>query len=239
MDPKIYVVCSDRARNGKTLLGRLYADYLTAMGRPPFVLDADNPGGRIIRWYPDTSKLVDISKVQGQMAMFDTVLTHTGRDYVIDLPARHLIRFCNIVDELDMLQQVRDAGFELVMLYIVEPSMESLGKARDIRNSFSLDRFVAIRNEAFGDLLGDYRMSRIYFEISADGDLALPFLPPQVMRLVEGPDFSFMDYMIGDMDPLPEEIGMPLRDALNVVLSQMRQLQLKIDMKDLRRMGLV
>ncbi len=41
--PMIAIVCSDRHRNGKTLLARVLVDFLLLEGRDPFVLDLDLP----------------------------------------------------------------------------------------------------------------------------------------------------------------------------------------------------
>ena len=127
--PKIYVVCSDRARNGKTLLVRLYADFLMAVDRDPLIIDADSPDGKAAGYFPDRSIIVDLDRVKGQMTALDTILMMPERDYIIDLPARQFSRFFNVLEELNFIEESRNAGMELIVLFIVEPSMVSLRTA--------------------------------------------------------------------------------------------------------------
>ncbi len=80
---RVIVVCSDEARNGKTLVSRLLADHLLMTGHNPFVFDCDEPRGRIRRFYPDDSTLIDIEKTSGQITLFDT--TWHGEDCPISV----------------------------------------------------------------------------------------------------------------------------------------------------------
>ena len=103
---RVFVVCSDEARNGKTLVSRLLVDHLLMTGYDPYVFDCDEPRGRIRRFYPDASTLIDIEKTSGQIRLFDTILAHPDRDYVVDLPAHGLDTFFTVVEDLDFINVV-------------------------------------------------------------------------------------------------------------------------------------
>ena len=237
--PKIYVVCSDRARNGKSLLVRLYADFLLAIDRDPLIIDADAPGGRVAGYFPDRSIIVDLDSVKGQMTALDTMLMMPERDYLIDLPARQFTRFFDVLEELNFIEESRAAGLELIILYIVEPSLSSLKTAKDVWLSYPHDRFIAVRNEAFGHVLDRYDEAKIYFDISAYGEIALPKMPTDIMEVVDAPDFSFRSLLDGENFGLDIEETRRLRGFAQMVFSQMRDIQLKIDIVDLKKMGLV
>ena len=83
----IAIVCSDRHRNGKTLLARLLVDHLLMEERDPYCLDLSYPEGTLRSFFPGRTALVDFEHVPGQMKVFDTILAGPGRDYVIDVPA--------------------------------------------------------------------------------------------------------------------------------------------------------
>jgi len=237
--PKIYVVCSDRARNGKTLLVRLYADYLLAVDRDPLIIDADFPDGRAAACYPDRSMIVDLDKVKGQMTALDTILLMPERDYIIDLPARLFSRFFDVLEELNFIEETRAAGLELIILFIVEPSMKSLRIAKDVCLSYPHDRFIAVRNEAFGHVLDRYEEAKVYFDISAYGEIAIPAIDKDVMEIVDDPSFRFRDLLDGNDYGMDPNTARRLRGFAQLIFGQMRDIQLKLDIVDLRKMGLV
>ncbi len=237
--PKIYVVCSDRARNGKTLLVRLYADFLLAVDRDPLIIDADSPDGKAAGYFPDRSIVVDLERVKGQMTALDNILMMPERDYIIDLPARQFSRFFNVLEELNFIEESRNAGMELIVLFIVEPSMVSLRTAKDVCLSYPHDRFIAVRNEAFGHVLDRYEEAKIYFDISAYGEIALPQASKDAIAAVDAPGFSFRALLNGedyDMDP---QAARRLRGFAQLIFGQIRDIQLKLDIVDLKKMGLV
>ncbi len=237
--PKVYVVCSDRARNGKTLLARLYADFLLAVGRDPLIIDADSPNGKAAGYFPDRSIIVDLDRVEGQMTAFDTILMMPERDYIFDLPARVFSRFFNVVEELNFIDESRAAGLEIIVLYIVEPSLASLKTAKDVYISYPLDRFIAVRNEAFGHVLDRYEEAKIYFDISAYGEIAMPEASKAAMEAVDAPGFSFSALMKGEEYDLDAATARRLRGFAQIIFGQIRDIQLKLDIVDLKKMGLV
>jgi hypothetical protein len=90
--PKVIVVCSDRTRTGKSLLARLFVDYLLLAWRDPFLFDTAAAPGDAVRFFPERAMLVDLSRTSGQMALFDTILNSAPRDIVIDLSTAHFER---------------------------------------------------------------------------------------------------------------------------------------------------
>jgi hypothetical protein len=110
--PTIYIICSDRHRNGKTLLARVLVDYLLLDHRDPFVIDANFPEGTLRAAFPGRTALVDFAQIQGQMKMFDTIMGSLGRDYVIDLPAPQLENFFEVFRQVNFKEEAY--GFRLV-----------------------------------------------------------------------------------------------------------------------------
>ena len=123
--PLIHIVCSDRHRNGKTLLARVLIDYLLLDGRDPFVIDANYPEGPLRDFFPGRTALVDFDQMPGRMKLFDTILGSLGRDYVVDLPAHQTKQFFEAVVELGFIQEAHKAGFQCALLYIVDRGLES------------------------------------------------------------------------------------------------------------------
>ncbi|HQX84680.1 MAG TPA: hypothetical protein PKV23_04245, partial [Aestuariivirga sp.] len=178
--PTIYIVCSDRHRNGKTLLARVLVDYLMLEKRDPFVIDAGFPEGPLRAAFPGRTALVDFSQVQGQMKLFDTIMGSPGRDYVIDLPVPQTENFFATYSQLDFHIEATRAGFQIVVFFIVDKDYSSLRFSEDVQRQVAPALFIPVRNIYIGSALvprGD--------TLSID----IPELDREVMNLIEARHF--------------------------------------------------
>lgn len=239
MTPKIHVICSDRARNGKTLLSRIIADDLTLIGREPMVFDAEYPSGGIRAYLPERTRLVDLSKIGGRMAMIDTILGTVPRDYVIDLPCRLLLETFELFDQIDFVGESRSAGFSMIVLFIIDRPFSSLRTARQIYNSGQLDRYVPVRNLAVGHVSDFSQVANLYGEIAEDGEIVLSVLERNVIEFLEQRGFSFSAFLMNRYGSVPHDVRQTLRAFLNDAFAQIREIHGRIEVHGLRRMGLV
>jgi hypothetical protein len=237
--PKIHVICSDKARNGKTLLSRIIADDLTLVGRQPMVFDAEYPSAGIRSYMPERTRLVDLNKIGGRMAMIDTILGTPPRDYVIDLPCRLLLDTFELFDQIDFVSETRAAGFSLIVLFIIDKPFSSLRTARQIYNGGQLDRYVPVKNLAVGHVIDLTKITHLYGEIAQDGEITLPILEREIIDFIEQRGFSFCDFLLNRYVPPDQETKLKLRAFLNEVFAQIRQIHGRIEVQGLRRMGLV
>ncbi|HEY7747877.1 MAG TPA: hypothetical protein VH933_04305 [Aestuariivirgaceae bacterium] len=239
MTPKIHVICSDQARNGKTLLSRIIADELTLIGREPMIFDAEFPSGGIRLYLPERTRLVDLGKIGGRMAMIDTILGTSPRDYVIDLPCRLLVETFKLLEQIDFIVEARKAGFSTIVLFIIDRQFSSLRAARQVYNGGQFDRYVPVRNLAVGHVSDFSQVHNLYGEIAEDGEIVLSLLERSILNFLEQRGFSFSAFMMNHYDPLPHDIRRPLRSFLNDVFAQLRDIHGRIEVSGLRRMGLV
>ena len=187
--PTIYIISSDRHRNGKTLLARLLVDYLLLDGRDPFVIDANVPEGHLRAAFPGRTALVDFEQVQGQMTMFDTILGSLGRDYVIDIPAPQSENFFATLKELNFPEEAERLGFQLVVLFIVDKDFASLNAADDAQAAIGPNLLVRVRNAHVGSVLGFTQRG-----LTID----MPILDRDIVAIIEDRRFSIRSFVLGD-----------------------------------------
>ncbi len=232
----IYIVCSDQTRNGKTLFARLFADFLLVSGGSPFIIDLDAPIGGVCEYYPDCSEVYDISKVTGQMEVFDWILGMPGRDYVIDVPARFLDKFFTVMDDIDFVGGAAEQGFDLNVFYLVEGAGKSLDRALMIHDNYSVDRFFVIRHQAMDEDLKDFNKLSTFHDIAGDGQIVLPPLSREVLDCVEAKDFSFVDFIGGEDIDMSAKAQFQLASYLETVIDAMGRIKRRIDIGNLTRM---
>lgn len=223
--PLIAIICSDRHRNGKTLLARVLVDFLLLEGRDPFVLDLDHPEGGLRDYFPGRTALVDFSKIAGQMKVFDTILAAPGRDYVIDVPAPLLARFCEAMTDLAFRDAAHEAGFALVVLFIVDQPADSLKSALAVEEILKPDLFVPVANQWVGSALPD----------QVDGlTLTLEGLSPALLPVIGQRRFSFRSYLLGDDSAVPPSLRPALTSFLHGLLGGFREIGPELSLSRLR-----
>ena len=223
--PLIVIVCSDRHRNGKTLLARVLVDFLLLEGRDPFVLDLDYPEGALRDFFPGRTALVDFAHVSGQMKVFDTILAGPGRDYVIDVATVQLARFCEAMGDLEFRHAAKTAGFNIVVLFIVDRAKESLRSAAAVEEILAPDLFVGVANQFVGSAIPE----------GIEGlTLTMERLDPDLAPIVSQRLFSFRAFLLGEESPIPLRLRPNLKSFLHELTSGFRELEPALSLLKLR-----
>ena len=231
----IYIVCSDQTRNGKTLFARLLADYLREQGGNPFVIDLETPTGNICEYYPENSEVFDVSSVVGQMELFDWILGTPGRDYVLNVPARFLVKLFTVMDDINFLEGAGAEGFEINVFYVVEGSLKSLTTAAMVHDNFAVDRFFVVRHEGLDKDLRDLNKLSIFNSVVEQGQVHLGELDEEVLEAIEKVTFSFGDFVRGEDETLDAKTQFKLANFLSVVIADIQRIKRRIDIGHVQR----
>ena len=221
--PTIYIVASDQHRNGKTLLARLLADYLLLDGRDPFLVDTDAPDGPLRNYFPGRTALADFATIKGQMKLFDTILAAPGRDYVVDLPVRHLENFLAAAADLNFFQECKNLEFRVFFFFVVDNSFTSLKAAKAVQALAGIDLFVPVHNKLVRSTWPE-----------EEGSLTIPLLPAAIASAIGNKRFSIRNFVQGDVQGLDEEMTMELQNFLYEVLNNLSNLEPVLSLKNLK-----
>ena len=221
--PTVYITASDQHRNGKTLLARLLADYLLLDGRDPFMIDTDAPEGPLRQFFPGRTALADFAAMPGQMKLFDTIIASPGRDYVVDLPARHTEGFFKAAEELNFFDELKKLGFRIIVFYVVDRNAVSLRAAKAIQKFPNIDLFVPVENQHVGS-----------FWPKSEGDLIIPALPQALAIAIGDKRFSLRAFVLGDTQHLIEEHQLILSNFLFEVLNNLGNLEPLVTLQNLK-----
>jgi hypothetical protein len=220
--PTIHITASDANRNGKTLLARLLADYLLLDGRDPMLIDTDAPEGPLRAFFPGRTVLADFEKIPGRMKVFDTILASPGRDYVVDLPQRHMMPFFTAAHELDFWQEARAQGFRIYVYFIVDRAASSLRAAQDVELLAKADLFVGVRNDHVGSSWPAHLAG-----------LHLSVLPREVAVAISDKRFSLSQFVRGDQQNLAPPEAMALNRFLLEALDAISGLEVILSLAQL------
>jgi len=217
----VHIVCSNEARNGKTLFARIYADLLSLSGADRVrVFDTDSPAGGIAHWFPGRSEIVDLSKTGGQVKLFDTIVGEPQFNYVIDLQSGLLERFFTIFHDISFDQGALESGIGTAVFFVLDRSVSSIHKAAWVADKLTCTDYAIVKNEALGNLLHMPSAAREYLAIRKDRDLTLPKLSPGARGWIERPGFDFGRFLTGAAAEAPLEIRLELTNFLETLYNQ-------------------
>ena len=222
--PTIHIVCSDRSRNGKTLLARVLTDHLLIEERDPFCFDLSAPEGVLRAFFPGRTALIDMGDEKGRAKLFDILLTRTGRDYVIDVPSTQLARFCEAAAAADLPEAARAKGFRLCVLFVVDRDPASLKTAVAIEDMLQPDLLVPVVNRFVGSSLPDGVPGPV---------IALEKIEGELRVLVSNRRFSFRSFLLGDDSGVPARLRAQLKNFLHGVLGGLRNLEPAMSLQSL------
>ena len=214
--PTLYIVCSDRGRNGKTLLARVLTDHLLIEGRDPFCFDLAAPEGALRAFFPGRTALIDMNDEAARAMLFDTLLNRAGRDYVIDLPSAQLARFCEAAAGIALHEAARSKGFRLCVLFVVDRDPASLKSAVALEEMLDPDLLVPVINRFIGTSLPEGVPGPVITIERIEGELRV---------IVSHRRFSFRSFLMGDETAIPARLRTPLKTVLNGLCDGFRSLE--------------
>jgi hypothetical protein len=228
----LYIVCSRRRCVGKTLVSRLLTEYYVVDYRPVAAFDLADEGPQLTDYLPDTTTIVDISDIRGQMSFFDRLISDNLYAKVIDLGHRAFNNFFAIVREIRFFEEACQHSIEPIILFIADSAPESAKTYTALRQEFSeASSLLPVRNQIDGSPIEH----RDAFPGPDLGPVSLdiPFLGLSLRALVEQHSFSFSEFWRAPPSDLPISVDDELSTWVELAFSQFRNLGLFLGWEDL------
>lgn len=189
------IVAALRPRSGTTLLARVFADYFILSHENPLLFDTDGIDRKLSRYFPERTRVVDLDRVQGQMALFDTLAAPLAEKRVVDVDHRSYRKFFDLMHDIDYLAEARLQGIEPVIFYIVARDRESCEQAGVLRHRFDCP-FVIVENTFLGEPKEEARRSSAYGLLKSHPlRLRMPALDPLVADVIADAGLSLGAFM--------------------------------------------
>ncbi len=191
--PLAIMVGADKGGVGKTTLSRVLSDWLRVKHAAAQAFDTEFPNGDLKRFEP-AATIIDVSKVQDQMKMFDTIEGVT----LVDIRAGLMSPTLRACDEVKMLDDVRAGKMNLALLHVLGPTITSF---KEIADAAALigggARHFIVKNYSNGteyfEWDTDPRFKPI-FDQAKDRTIIVPELKRVAAERVELVGRSFVDF---------------------------------------------
>ncbi|MEM9331419.1 MAG: hypothetical protein AAGA53_08845 [Pseudomonadota bacterium] len=217
----LYVFCSDRPRNGKTLLARLFCGYFPNTGPKQFhIFDTDFPEGNICSYFPQNSEVIDFGKTTGRVKLFDTIVGDPERSYVIDLQAEYLDVFFETYRNIEFDLEARASGIGTVVYYMQDRDSKSLQAAHDLEEKLNFATFFLVKNDAIEKRANYNPTSDLALSLDHIRSVRLPIVTDDLLNVLEHREFSLFEFMAGRQTGLPYDIYLEMWNLLDFFYGQ-------------------
>jgi hypothetical protein len=226
----LYVVCSPRRCVGKTLVSRLLTEFYVVDYRPVAAFDLADESPQLVDYLPDTTTIVDIGDIRGQMAFFDRLITDNPGAKIIDISHRAFKNFFTIVRETRFFEEARQHSIEPLILFIVDSDPDSAEAYAMLRHQFSEASLLPVRNRIDASPIPhrDARPNPNRASVSLD----IQLLGLSLRALVEQQSFSFSGFWRAPPSDLPTSVDDELSSWVERVFFQFRNLGLSLGWED-------
>jgi hypothetical protein len=123
MAPLVIIVGADKGGVGKTTISRTLLDYFKHQGVTYRAFDTEAPLGVLKRFFPDNTQIVDLTRSDDQMRVFDTL--KDAEVTIIDIRAGLLSRTLKTLSEIGFLDGVKQGKLKIAVLHVIGSSEAS------------------------------------------------------------------------------------------------------------------
>jgi len=179
---------------------------------------------------PEQTVAASVRDVNGQMALFDRLVTGDDTTKVIDLGHESYDSFFTLAHQIDFIEEARQRSIAIAILFMVTPDQTSVTAYRSLRERFARAMLVPLHNEMLGSA-----QHRDKYPTSGSGALTikLPALAPGLRKSIDGPPFSFSDSNMGNATDIPLNTHIELQRWLRRIYLEFRELDLRLLLADL------
>lgn len=192
MTPAVYIVGADKGGVGKTTVARALLDYLATRAVTPRVFDTQWPAGDLARFAP-AAEVIDIDKVDGQRKVFDQLAGVT----VIDIRGGSFSSILHTLDQVRLLEDVRQGAVALALLHVLGPSIASLNEISEAHKTIGggSKHFIVKNhiNDTAYSIADDPRYAE-HFARMADCTIDVPQLKTDAGEMVQTLGVSFAGF---------------------------------------------
>jgi hypothetical protein len=144
MIPTVVIVGADKGGVGKTTVTRLLLDFYKANGITFRAFDTEYPSGALQRFFPEKAVIVDITKSDDQMKVFDEI--EAAQVTIVDVRAGLLTPTLTLLKEVGYFEAAQEGKMRIVVVHVLGPSTQSLGEVAGIVTALNGARHVPIAN---------------------------------------------------------------------------------------------
>jgi len=223
----VYIVCSPRARAGKTLIARTLTEFLLANNRATVAFDINRNENALAGYLPRYTAIANLRDTKGQMALFDELIEGADMSKVVDLGSEAFDEFFTVMRQINFVEEARRRSVDTGLLFVAGPDRRSAQTFADLQRFFPRAALVPVHNESILNpkpYIDDFRPLS-----DSERLLRFPLLNPVLKAIIERPGFSFADFL-----EKPAPMRTELHDWTERIFVEYREMELRLLLRELK-----
>ena len=193
----VYIVCSPRPLDAKTLTARLLCEIQLLNNGEVAAFDINLKEPSLLEYLPKITETAEVDDTFGKMALMDRLIINDGIAKVIDLGFHAFDEFFKMSEEIGFMKEAARRGVAPVVLFIGDTDRASARSYPMLQQQIPSTSLVAVDNEYVvrGELPEAFASGRV---------LRIAALPTFLKTYIDRLTFSFTDYLRHEKDTSTE-----------------------------------
>jgi len=212
--PLIIIVGADKGGVGKTTISRALIDYLKSTNKEVRAFDTEYPAGVLKRFHPDKTEVVDLTKSDDQMKVFDNLSPVTVT--LIDVRAGLLSPTLSVLNDIGFFQMAKEGKIKIIVFHVLGSTIASLNEVKATAEIMKNADHFLLKNHTNGAVFFDgiNSVAKDIFNTESAPVLDIPKLDERATEYVEAAGLPFAQFIADDSQ------SMVLRGKVNHWLQQ-------------------
>ncbi len=192
------MIGADKGGVGKTTVARSVLDYFSQNNVFARAFDTESPHGTLKRFFPNQTKVVDITQTADQMRVLDTIGTSEEKVTVIDTRAGALTTSLAALRDIGFLDAVKSEEFNFILFHILGPSISSLAEISETAPYVADANYFLVKNYVNESTFFDWDPGtcNTYFnKVKSTGEVAIRKLNAMAYEKVEVAATPFTNFI--------------------------------------------
>lgn len=131
------------------------------------------------------------------MRLFDQIMGYPHQDYVIDLQSELLVKFFDIMNEIEFAAELIEEKMRIIVYYIVDTNESSFEMAANLYAKTQHIEFLPVYNHAIAPAFDLKMISRAAGDVEPLSEVAFPKLSADLVSFINERDFELSKFILG------------------------------------------
>jgi hypothetical protein len=151
----IHFMGGEKGGVGKSLMGRVLAQYLIDRDQPFIGFDTDRSHGALMRFYSGYASPVVVDRYEALDAIMEAAVEEPERRILVDLAAQTHEPLVRWMDESGVLNLAAETGIKIFYWHVMDTGRDSVDLLRRLLDRFGNSiHYVLVRNHVRGSDFG-------------------------------------------------------------------------------------
>lgn len=211
-------------------MARLLTDYFLCSGRTPAGFDIDPREADYGARFPQSVTIVDSSRIEGQIAMFDRLLAPDPAPKIVDVQHRFYDQFFETIDQIGFVDEARRAMVQPIVVFHADATDAALDALLALIRRWPTLSLVVATNKGATPM--GARARDALSRLPASRTFVIGALDPITRACFEAAGFSLTDFLRTPPLDMSFVTHMALRVWTTAIFNQFRLFEIREAMEE-------